>query len=313
VNFQALALVFSASLLGIGLVRAQPEVGLNDRAPITPLPRPERGDVRKVALGRDLFFDRRLSGSRKLSCASCHDLSSNGATALKADRGDAGRVLSLNTPTVFNSVHSFRFGWEGKSRTLHELSLMTLRTEHLMSSGGIAARRLADDPTMKARFRAIYGAPPDENNLVDALVAFMKTLVTPDAPFDRWLRGDKTALTPQQVRGYNRFTVVGCTTCHQGVNVGANIFQRRGIFHPLGEANPRYIRVPSLRNVTVTAPYFHDGSVSSLPEAIRRMARSQLDLTISERDIMDISAFLESLTGSYQGRRLRPAASSSRK
>lgn len=216
--------------------------------------------------------------------------------------------MKFNTPTVFNSTYSFRLGWEGRARTLHDLVLGTLRTEHVMSEGGLSARRLAADQTMSARFRKIYDTAPDEDNVADALAAFMETLVTPDAPFDRWLHGDKSALTAQQVRGYTRFKTLGCASCHQGVNVGANIFQRRGIFHPLDAANPTYLRVPSLRNVTVTAPYFHDGGVASLPEAIRRMAHSQLDLTISDRDIKDISAFLESLTGTYHGHRLRSPA-----
>lgn len=308
-----IALILSASLLlGAGLVRAQGQADQPSRGPVAALPQMQRGDARKITLGQDLFFDRRMSRSMRLSCASCHDLSTNGATAARTDRGDSGRLMRFNTPTVFNSVYSFRLGWEGRSRTLHDVALGTLRTDHLMSGGGLSAGRLAADSAMSQRFRAIYGAPPNEDNVADALAAFMETLVTPDAPFDRWLRGDKTALTPQQVRGYSRFKMLGCASCHQGANVGANLFQRRGIFHPLGEANPRYLRVPSLRNVTATAPYFHDGSVASLSEAIRRMAHSQLDLTISDDDIKDISAFLDSLTGSYRGRRLRPATGAPR-
>lgn len=303
----ALALILSASLLGVSLVQAQTRSVDTAREAITPLLERSGGDPRKIALGRDLFVDRRMSRSRQLSCHSCHDLSTNGASGGRADRGDAGALLRFNTPTVFNSVYSFRFGWEGGTRSLHELTIGTLRSDHLMGGGGLAARRLAGVDTVVARFRAIYGTGPDEKNIADALAAFMETLVTPNAPFDRWLRGDKSALTRQQVRGYDRFKVLGCASCHQGANVGANIFQRRGIFHPLGKADPKFLRVPSLRNVAVTAPYFHDGSVSSLPEAIRRMARSQLDLTISDTDIDDISAFLDALTGSYQGHRLRPA------
>ena len=303
-----LALILSASLFGASLVRARSQADQPSRAPISPLPRTVGGDPRKIALGHDLFFDRRMSRSMTLSCAFCHDLNTNGASSARRDRGDSGRLMQFNTPTVFNSAYSFRLGWEGRTRSLHDLVMGTLRTEHVMSGGGLSARRLAADNTMSARFRQIYGTAPSEDNVADAFAAFLETLVTPDAPFDRWLRGDSSALTPQQVRGYTRFKVLGCASCHQGVNVGANIFQRRGIFHPLDAANPKYLRVPSLRNVAVTAPYFHNGSVPSLPEAIRRMAHSQLDLTISDRDIKDISAFLDSLTGTYQGHRLRPSA-----
>jgi cytochrome c peroxidase len=207
---------------------------------------------------------------------------------------------------VFNSVYSFRLGWEGKARNLRDFAMCTLGTDHLMSGDGLAASRLAADPMMAIRFREIYQASPSEGSIADALSAFLSTLVTANAPFDRWLRGDRTALNAQQIRGYGRFQQLGCASCHQGINVGANIFQRRGVFHPLGALNPRYLRVPSLRNVAVTAPYFHDGSVSTLPEAIRRMARAQLDLTISKQDLSDISAFLESLTGTYQGHPVRP-------
>lgn len=303
-----IALLVAVGLFGVSLVYAGDQAELPLRAPISPLATPTAGDTRKIALGRDLFYDRRMSRSFTLSCNSCHDLATNGASSQAKDRGDNGRAMHFNTPTVFNSRYSFRLGWEGRTRGLHDLVLGTLRTEHLMSGNGLAAKRLAADSTTVARFRSIYGKGPTEDNIADALAAFLDTLVTPDTPFDRWLRGDKSALSPQQVRGYARFKVLGCASCHQGMNVGANLFQRRGIFHPLGEANPRYLRVPTLRNVTVTAPYFHDGSVKTLPEAIRQMAHSQLDLTISDRDIADVTAFLDSLTGTYQGHRLRPAA-----
>lgn len=270
------------------------------------------GDERKIALGRDLFFDRRLSPSMRLNCASCHDLSTNGASINRIDRDAAGKPMPLNTPTVFNSIYSFRFGWRGEVRTMRDEVLHTLRTALL--DNGVAAHRLEADPAMTQRFRAIYRAAPKESSIVDALSAFTTTLVTPNAPFDRWLEGDAAALTAQQVRGYALFVSLGCAGCHQGQNVGANIVARRGVFHPLGDhpmgdTAPRSVRVPSLRNVAVTAPYFHDGSVSSLPFAIRQMAWSQLDRTLHDREVADIAAFLRSLTGTYEGHPLRAPAS----
>lgn len=300
-----LALVTAA--FAFALVRAQKPMGLDPRRPISPLPAISSGDSRKISLGRDLFLDRRMSTSQRLNCASCHELETNGASSEQFDRGDKGGRLRFNTPTVFNSVFSFRLGWEGKTRTLRDLALGTLRTEHLMSGSGIPARRLAKDPQMTKRFRDLYGTAPNDEAIADALASFLTTLVTPDAPFDRWLRGEQKALSPQQVRGYERFKLLGCASCHQGINVGANIFQRRGIFHPLGQADPLYIRVPSLRNVAVTAPYFHDGSMTTLPEAIRQMALAQLDLRIAQQDIDDIASFLNALTGQYHGQNLRPA------
>lgn len=295
------------SLLAYSLVWAQEHASKPGRAPFSPLPPLPPGDADKIALGRALFYDPRMSRSMNLSCSSCHDLSTNGASSARFDRGDTAHTLRFNTPTVFNSVYSFRLGWEGGHRSLHDLALGALESGHVMSSWGLATKRFAADAKMTTRFLQIYGNPPREENMADALSAFMATLVTPDAPFDRWLRGDPRALTAQQVRGYERFRFLGCASCHQGVNVGGNIFQRRGIFHPLQDKHPQVLRVPSLRNVAVTSPYFHDGSVASLPEAIRKMAHSQLDLEIGEPDLRDISAFLDSLTGTYQGHPLRPA------
>ncbi|QAY76339.1 c-type cytochrome [Sphingosinicella sp. BN140058] len=261
----------------------------------------------KIDLGRDLFHDRRISASLTLSCASCHDLETNGATSRRFDRGISGRRLQFNTPTVFNSVHNYRLGWEGRTRTLKDFAIGTLGSEHVMRDRDRSAERFAADPRMFARFEEVYGAGPNRTTIADALASFMSTLVTP-APFDRWLRGDRAALTPQQVRGYERFKRAGCASCHQGVNLGANLFQRRGIFHPIGGKGPDDLRVPSLRNVAVTAPYFHDGRVASLPGAIRVMARSQLDLTLADEDVRDIAAFLRALTGTYRGRPLRQAS-----
>ena len=215
-----------------------------------------------------------------------------------------GRPLRFNTPTIFNAALSFRLNWEGKTRTLRDLSLDTLRHSKLMAGGGVAVARLQADPAMAQRFRAAYGGPVSEAGIVDALAAFQETLITPDAPFDRWLKGDRQALTSQQQRGYQKFKMLGCASCHQGVNVGANLYQRRGIFHPLATGGPVVLRVPSLRNVAVTPPYFHDGSARTLPEAVRTMGRAQLGLRLDAKDVDAIVAYLGALTGNYQGHRL---------
>lgn len=276
---------------------------------VSPLAPPSRGDPAKIALGRDLFQDPRLSRSGRRSCAACHDLRTNGASAAARDRGSSGRLMRFNTPTVFNSALSFRFGWEGKARTLQDFTLQTLRTQHPAVGQESVPERMRINPALAARLRKIYHEPPSDRHVADALSAFMATLVTTDAPFDRWLKGDRTALNQRQLRGFARFSELGCASCHQGASIGANLHQRRGIFHPLGRDGPMFLRVPSLRNVAVTPPYFHDGQVTSLPEAIRQMGRAQLDLTINDRDVGDIAAFLSALTGTYQGRPLRPARS----
>ena len=305
------ALAVSAGLLGVSLIPSHSEAtgrsrGQQSRTPVAPLRRAVRGNARKIALGRDLFFDLRLSRFERSSCASCHNLSKNGASGLRIDRNEA-RPMRFNTPTIFNSRYNFRFGWEGRIRTLQQANEKSIETA-LQGEAGLLTQRLANDRIMARRFRTIYGTGPNKKNAADALAAFIDTLVTPNAPFDRWLEG-APALTPQQVRGYARFKALGCTSCHQGVNVGGNLFQRRGIFHRMDNNEPTIVRVPSLRNVAVTAPYFHDGSVATLPEAIRKMAYYQLDIAISDHDVKDIDAFLGTLTGLYRKRRLSPAPS----
>ncbi|MEE3100519.1 MAG: cytochrome c peroxidase, partial [Pseudomonadota bacterium] len=170
------------------------------------------------------------------------------------------------------------------------------------TSPGAAAARLAADPAMADRFRAVEGRGPDADALVDALAAFEATLLTPGARFDRWLLGEADALSPLERRGYALFRSVGCISCHQGVGVGGNLFQRHGVFAPLASPHPAVVRVPSLRNVAATAPYFHDGGAATLPEAVRRMARSQLGAALRDEDVAAIVAWLGTLTGRWRGR-----------
>jgi cytochrome c peroxidase len=132
-------------------------------------------------------------------------------------------------------------------------------------------------------------------------VSFEKTLVTPGSRFDRWLAGDSAALSSEELEGYHQFKSLGCVSCHQGVNIGGNLFQRHGIFHPLASPDPVILRVPSLRNVATTPPYFHDGSAPTLDDAVRKMGRAQLNATLTDPQVNAIVAFLHSLTGQYRG------------
>jgi cytochrome c peroxidase len=131
--------------------------------------------------------------------------------------------------------------------------------------------------------------------------------VTPGSRFDRWLLGEGDAITPAELSGYQLFKSLGCISCHQGVNVGGNMFQRQGIFHPLGSAEPAVVRVPSLRNVATTAPYFHDGNTATLPGAVKAMGIAQLDRILTDQQIAGIVAFLNTLTGTYRDQPVRPA------
>jgi cytochrome c peroxidase len=271
--------------------------------PITRVPEPPAVDPLRVALGERLFQDPRLSRGNTRKCSSCHDLRTNGASRNVRDTAPDGSPLSLNTPTVFNSTLCFRLGWDGEFRTLEAQAAASLQNPLIMDSRmDEVVGRLSGDSDLVHQFKLAYGHRPDAASILNAIATFERSLVTPASSFDRWLAGDAAALSAQQIDGYRLFKSLGCVSCHQGVNVGGNMFQRHGIFHPLGRDEPRMLRVPSLRNVAATAPYFHDGSAATLDEAVRKMADAQLDLTLTEPQVDAIVAYLHSLTGTYNGR-----------
>ena len=270
--------------------------------PITPLPEAPAADPRRVSLGELLFSDTRLSHNNDRSCTTCHDVRGNGATHRYRDSTPEGSDLSFNTTTVFNAALSFRLGWEGKYRTLESQIEALLGNPQIMGCPPEAiAEKLRGDIVLSSEFQAAYGRGPDAANVLDALATFERTLVTPGSRFDRWLEGDVTALSGQEIEGYALFKSLGCIACHQGVNVGGNLFERQGIFHPLARPEPAVLRVPSLRNVATTAPYFHDGSAPTLQVAVRKMGLAQLNTTLTDEQIEAIVAYLRTLTGTYRG------------
>src|SRR5258707_4549586 len=274
---------------------------------ITPIPAARAQDSQRLLLGERLFNDRRLSHGNTHSCSSCHDTETNGASANAHDPPE-GLPMALNTPTVFNVSLNFRLNWEGNCRTLEEGAEHTLRNPAIMaSSAGEVASKLRADPEFVRQFHDAYGRGPDAAAVLDAIATYERSLVTPGSRFDRWLAGEADAITPEELSGYQVFKSLGCITCHQGVNVGGNLFQRGGIFHPLGSAEPSLVRVPSLRNVATTPPYFHDGSAPTLSEAVRAMGIAQLDRMLTDDQIAAIVAFLNTLTGTYRGQPVRPA------
>ncbi|CCE11710.1 Cytochrome c551 peroxidase precursor (Cytochrome c peroxidase) [Bradyrhizobium sp. STM 3843] len=312
-----ICLSFAASALGIGVAAhlttsadAESPLGpeltaSEDQAPISPIPQPPPADPQKLLLGERLFGDTRLSANGDLSCQSCHDIKTNGAVDA-AHRGSPCATgpssAGLNTLTVFNAALSFRLGWQGNFRSLAAQAEASIESPHGMhSSAGDVVRKLNADPDMVRRFEAAYGHEPDRDSLLDALVTFERSLLTPDSRFDHWLKGDKSALTTEEHDGYRLFKSYGCISCHQGVNIGGNLFQRQGVFKPLVKTGPQVVRVPSLRNVATTAPYFHDGSAATLEQAVARMAVAQLDRTLTDQQIALIVAFLKTLTGNYRG------------
>lgn len=255
----------------------------------------------KLALGERLFNDRRLSRDDKLACSSCHQVRTNGADAAHRMIAGDGSSFPVTVLSVFNAALNFRLNWEGNYRTLEGQAQSSLENPAAMATSiDDVLHKLAADPHIVSQFRAAYGGPPTRSSLLDAIATYERSLLTPDSRFDLWLRGDKTALSPEEQQGYALFQSLGCISCHQGVNIGGNLFERQGIFHPLA-TGPSILRVPSLRNVAVLAPYFSDGSAPTLHDAVRRMALAQLDQSLTDQQIDTIVAFLKTLTGKFHG------------
>ncbi len=298
------ALLFGAAcLLVLGVATAQapapPAQGstpLADEEPITAIPPPPAADPLKVALGEQLFGDRRLSHNGNLACLSCHDIHTNGTVSAKPSSNH------LRTLSVFDSALSFRLNWEGNFRTLEAHTESSLENPaNLATSASEVVEKLKADPEMTRRFSNAYGRSPDRASLLDAIATYVRSLRTPGSRFDLWLGGDASALSPEELEGYRLFKSLGCVSCHQGVNVGGNLFERHGIFRPLASPKPEILRVPSLRNVATRPPYFHDGSAPTLGDAVRKMSAAQLDRTLSDQQVAGIVAFLTTLTGNYRG------------
>ena len=291
--------------------------------PVTPIKPVEHLHTAKVALGRTLFHDVRLSHGNVVACVTCHQLDAGGDDRRARSSGLDGRPLDFNTPTIFNVAINFRLNWRGNYRTLEEQNETVLLNPRIMNTRWEELLpKLQADPEYLRNFIALYGRNPAPTHVLDALATFQRSLLTPNSRFDRRLRGERDVISAEEEQGFQLFKSYGCIACYQGMNFGGNLFQRFGIFHnpfagrdeqeaALGrlaitgaEADRHVFRVPTLRNVAVTAPYFHNGAVSSLPEAVEIMARSQLGRELSGEHIALIVQFLGTLTGEYQGRSL---------
>jgi cytochrome c peroxidase len=313
-----------AILSGLALVCAMMTATCQQRPPLTgepidPISAAPNIDPIKVRLGERLFRDARLSHDDKLACSSCHRLERGGDDGQARSVGGDGRPLDFNTPTVFNSALSFRLNWRGNFHTLEEQAEAVLVDPRLMgASWPELLEKLQADQLYGKEFASAYRQPPARPLVLDALAAFERSLVTPNAPFDRFLRGESDAIGAEEKSGYELFKSHGCAACHQGVNVGGNLFQRFGIFRDpftsgppnsadLGrftltgkEGDRSVFRVPSLRNVAETAPYFHDGRAATLEQAVEVMAKLQLGRVLPPEDIRLIVRFLHALTGEYR-------------
>ena len=311
-------------LLLLTLICRTPVVASAENA-IIPLPPAPNLDSKKVLLGEKLFNDTILSGNRSKSCASCHILSSGGDDNQQFSRTTLGELRTINTPTVFNASHNFKYSIVGSIT-----SLKTFFRDKLFGRGAmnntwpVMIESLSNDNAYNELFRQIYSDGVTQENILDVLLSFQHTLVTPDSRFDQFLRGETSAITEQEKRGYHLFISYGCIACHQGKNIGGNLNQKLGLFEDFFDtSNPNfkktdfglfkstqqerdkfYFRVPSLRNVAVTAPYLHDGSVKTLDKMIHYMGLYQLARRIEKDQRLDIAAFLGSLTGVYKNRYL---------
>ncbi len=307
-----LAATAACCLLGIVAIRsntrADQSAGFQPAAPglalasepIRPVPDPPAQDPGLVALGKQLFQDRRLSANNTMSCLSCHDTTTNGATSQRFDSLPEGGFGIHNTPTVFNAALNFRLDWTGNARTLQDQAEESMH-EGMQQDVAAAVTKLGTDTNTVDAFRKAVGHGPDPETVLEAIAAYEKTLLTPRSPFDRWLSGEPDAISPEAQQGYALFKSLGCVSCHQGVNVGGNLFQQSGVYNVLSDPARPVLRVPSLRNVATTAPYFHDGSTATLPAAVGKMAGAQLDRQVTAEEVRLIVAFLQSLTGQYAG------------
>ncbi len=277
--------------------------------PITPLPRIVDTDPQKVALGKDLFFDPILSKDGTISCATCHDIFNGGDDGQKVSTGIRNQKGSINAPTVLNAIFNFRQFWDGRAKDLQEQAAGPIENPIEMGNSFENLIKKLNSTPYRDRFSQIYKDGITKENITDAIAEFEKTLITPDSPFDRYLRGDQKAITPEQKEGYRLFQTKGCIACHHGRNVGGNMYNKFGIIlavkdNHLGrynithnESDKHFFKVPSLRNIANTAPYFHNGSVSDLKEAVYFMAKHQIGRPISEEEVSKIVAFLHALTG----------------
>ncbi|MDH3603326.1 MAG: cytochrome B6, partial [Candidatus Tectomicrobia bacterium] len=272
------------------------------KEPIEPLP-DVTFDPAKVELGKRLFYDKRLSRDNSVSCASCHDLSTGGVDRQQFSTGIGGAQGSINAPTVLNSGFNFVQHWNGRVSSLEDQIDIPVKGKRGMASNWPEIiSKLSQDKDYPRLFTALYPDGIQSTNIKDAIATFERSLATPSR-FDRYLQGNANAITADEKKGYALFKSYGCIACHQGANVGGNMFQRFGVmgnyfedrgritkadygrYNITGREEDRFVfRVPSLRNVAITPPYFHDGSANTLEAAVGVMAKYQLGAILPDAD-----------------------------
>ncbi len=322
-------LIFSSILSGLlgASLAAQAFEALPEKAPA---PADNPITEAKVELGKQLFFDPRLSVDGTVSCNSCHNVMSSGTDNRPVSVGVAGQKGGRSAPTVWNAAFLTAQFWDGRAATLEDQAKGPILNpiEMGMPSAEMAVERIKAIPEYRAQFAKAFGGddPVTYDNIAKAIATYERTLITPNSAFDRFIKGDKKALSAEAQRGMQLVESVGCTACHNGANfagptnlpVGQGFYQKFPAFTDNAyvskynfmddtgrheatkdEADKFMWRVPTWRNVALTAPYFHNGSVATLDEAVRVMAKTQLDKDLGEAQVRDIVAFLNSLTGEF--------------
>ena len=294
--------------------------------PVRPIDSSLETDPAKVALGFALFHDTRLSVDNTVSCASCHALETAGVDNKQYSEGVGGQLGGVNAPTVYNAVYNFVQFWDGRAKTLADQAAGPPLNPIEMASASFdeIIAKLEKDRKFASEFRKVYPDGLTEANITDAIEEFERTLITPDSRFDKWLRGDDSALTADELEGYELFKKYDCATCHAGQNLGGLTYElmglRRHYFAERGlelthEDNGRFketglerdrhrFKVPGLRNVEHTWPYYHDGTRETLDAAVRDMALYQSGVELTDEEVHKIEAFLLTLTGEYKGQLL---------
>ena len=276
--------------------------------PIIPIPKTIEYNKQKALLGKEIFFDEDFSEDKRVSCASCHVPKFGGADPRPVSIGVYGKLGNIQSPTVYNAVFNFRQFWNGRSK---DLNAQIEGPVHNPVEMGINKKWVVKILNLKykEKFYKIYKTENMTFDMYkDVIVEFEKALITPDCKFDMWLR-DEINLTKEERKGYYNFKKLGCITCHNGINIGGNSFQKIGIMNSIknhvGDRyelthNPRdkYVyKVATLRNIALTAPYFHNAITYSLADSVNRMAYFNLGLTLSKEEVSSIVAFLKTLTG----------------
>ena len=294
--------------------------------PIRPITDSIPVDARKVALGNLLYHDTRLSVDNTVSCASCHGLNTGGVDNKQYSEGVRGQFGGVNAPTVYNAAYNFVQFWDGRANTLAEQAAgpPLNPVEMACHSFDEIIAKLQQDAKFTKAFADVYPDGYSEKNLTNAIEEFEKTLLTPNCRFDLYLKGDKSAINENELAGYELFKKYDCATCHVGETLGGQSYELMGLkrdyFVDRGlkmteEDNGRFkqtknerdrhrFKVPGLRNIALTAPYFHDGSMKTMKEAVDYMAKYQGDRNLSDEEQNQIVAFLETLTGKYKGKQL---------